>query len=178
MQSTDSMQSLSNYQGHISRYISKYQGHFFTELEQIILKFAWNHKRSASQNNFEKDKAGGITFPYFKVYYKATVIKIIRYWHNNGFINQWDRIENPEMNSHLYDRVIYDKGVQFSSVAQSCPTLCNPMNHSTPGLPVHHQLPEFTQTHVHLPGAGILHIECIMHIECSTFHSIIFQDLE
>ena len=39
--------------------------------------------------------------------------------------------------------------VQFSSVAQSCPTLCNPMNCSTPGLPVHHQLPEFTQTHVH-----------------------------
>ena len=39
--------------------------------------------------------------------------------------------------------------VQFSSVTQSCPTLCDPMNHSTPGLPVHHQLPEFTQTHVH-----------------------------
>ena len=39
--------------------------------------------------------------------------------------------------------------VQFSSVAQSCPTLCDPMNCKTPGLPVHHQLPEFTQTHVH-----------------------------
>ena len=39
--------------------------------------------------------------------------------------------------------------VQFSSVAQLCPTLCDPMNHSTSGLPVHHQLPEFTQTHVH-----------------------------
>jgi len=39
--------------------------------------------------------------------------------------------------------------IQFSSVAQSCLTLCDPMNHSTPGLPVHHQLPEFTQTHVH-----------------------------
>ena len=38
---------------------------------------------------------------------------------------------------------------QFSSVAQSCQTLCDPMGHSTPGLPVHHQLPEFTQTHVH-----------------------------
>ena len=38
---------------------------------------------------------------------------------------------------------------QFSSVSQSCPTLCDPMNHSTPGLPVHHQLPESTQTHVH-----------------------------
>ena len=39
--------------------------------------------------------------------------------------------------------------LQFSSVTQSCPTLCDPMNRSTPGLPVHHQLPEFTQTHVH-----------------------------
>ena len=38
---------------------------------------------------------------------------------------------------------------QFSSVAQSCLTLCDPMNHSTPDLPVHHQLPEFTQTHIH-----------------------------
>ena len=38
---------------------------------------------------------------------------------------------------------------QFSSAAQSCPTLCDPMNRSTPGLPVHHQLPEFTETHVH-----------------------------
>ena len=39
--------------------------------------------------------------------------------------------------------------VQFSSDTQSCPTLCDPMNRSTPGLPVHHKLPEFTQTHVH-----------------------------
>ena len=39
--------------------------------------------------------------------------------------------------------------VQFSSVAQLCPTLCDSINHSTPGLPVHHQLPEFTQTHIH-----------------------------
>ena len=38
---------------------------------------------------------------------------------------------------------------QFSSVAQSCPTICDPMNSSTPGLPVHHKLPEFTETHVH-----------------------------
>ena len=45
--------------------------------------------------------------------------------------------------------------VQFSSVAQSCPTLCDPMNHSTPGLPVHHQLPELTQTHIHQVGDAI-----------------------
>ena len=42
-----------------------------------------------------------------------------------------------------------DSWYQFSSVAQSCPTLCDPMNHSTPGVPVHYQLLEFTQTHVH-----------------------------
>ena len=47
------------------------------------------------------------------------------------------------------------KAVQFSSVAQSCPTLCDPMNRSTPGLPVHHQLLEFTQTHVHRVGDAI-----------------------
>ena len=44
----------------------------------------------------------------------------------------------------------------FSSVTQSCPTLCNPMNRSMPGLPVHHQLPEFTQTHVHRVGCPLL----------------------
>ena len=45
--------------------------------------------------------------------------------------------------------------IQFRSVAQSCPTLCDPKNRSTPGLPVHHQLPEPTQTHVHCVGDNI-----------------------
>ena len=45
--------------------------------------------------------------------------------------------------------MLYNIILQFSSVAQSCLTLCDPMNCSTPGLPVHHQLPEFTQTHIH-----------------------------
>ena len=49
----------------------------------------------------------------------------------------------------ICSKKIVEPSVQFSSVAQSCPTLCDPMNCSTPGLPVHHQLPEFTQTHVH-----------------------------
>ena len=49
----------------------------------------------------------------------------------------------------------YIASVQFSSVAQSCQTLCDPMNRSTPGLPVHHQLPEFPQTHVHRVGDAI-----------------------
>ena len=53
---------------------------------------------------------------------------------------------------HAFRHFLYPSvrdSVQFSSVAQSCPTLCDPMNRSMPGLSVHHQLPEFTQTHVH-----------------------------
>ena len=51
--------------------------------------------------------------------------------------------------------ILWDASVQFSSVAQSCPTLCDPMNRSTPGLPVHHQFPDFTQTHMHRVGDAI-----------------------
>ena len=50
-------------------------------------------------------------------------------------------LQNTSTTTHRSD--------QIRSVPQSCPTLCDPMNRSTPGLPVHHQLPEFTQTHVH-----------------------------
>ena len=54
-----------------------------------------------------------------------------------------------EYTEEQYKKDLQFSSVQFISVAQSCPTLCYPMNCSTPGLPVHHQLPEFTQTHVH-----------------------------
>ena len=63
--------------------------------------------------------------------------------------NTQPRISTVNQQKHL------NYQVQFSSVAQSCPTLCNPMNCSMPGLPVHHQLPEFTQTHVHRVGDAI-----------------------
>ena len=54
----------------------------------------------------------------------------------------------PRQNYNL-KRYMHPYVHQVSSLAQLCPTVCKPMNHSTPGLPVHHQLPEFTQTHVH-----------------------------
>ena len=57
------------------------------------------------------------------------------------------------MNCHCYSS--FQSVVQFSSVAQLCPTLCSPMDCSTPGLPVHHQLPELTLTHVHRVGDAI-----------------------
>ena len=54
-----------------------------------------------------------------------------------------------------FSSVQFSHSVQFSSVAQLCPTLCDPMNRSMPGLPVHHHLLEFTQTHVHRVGDAI-----------------------
>ena len=63
---------------------------------------------------------------------------------------QWLRLRLPSQGIQLIPG-----SVQFSSVAQSCLTLCNPMNCSTPALPVHHQFPEFTQTRVHRVGDAI-----------------------
>ena len=68
------------------------------------------------------------------------------------------RTGKKNQNDNQTYKAIVKKGllsVQFSSVTQSCPTLCDPMNCSTPGLPVHHQLPEFTQTHIHQVGDAI-----------------------
>ena len=69
----------------------------------------------------------------------------------------WKQPKCPPTEEWIKMWYIYtmEYSVQFSSVTQSCPTLCDPMNRSTPGLPVHHQLPEFTQTHVHQVGDAI-----------------------
>ena len=72
----------------------------------------------------------------------------------------WTQSKSPPTEGWIKMWYIYvytmEYSVQFSSVAQSCPTICNPMNRSTSGLPVHHQLPEFTQTDAHRVGDAIL----------------------
>ena len=65
------------------------------------------------------------------------------------FVTPWVVARHVPLSMEFSRQEYWSGSVQFSSVAQSCPTLCDPMNHSTPGLPVHNQLPEFTQTYVH-----------------------------
>jgi hypothetical protein len=87
---------------------------FFTEVERAICKFIWKNKKPRLAKTIlnKKITSGRITMPDINLYYRAIVIINAWYWYSDRQVDQWNRIEDLEMNPHTYGHLIFDKGTK------------------------------------------------------------------
>ena len=83
---------------------------FFTEIEKNYPKMHMDPQKTLnSQSNLEKEQNWGFTIPEWKLYHNAIVIKAVWYWHKNRHIDEWNRINSPEIDPFIYDQLIFGK---------------------------------------------------------------------